>query len=66
MNSEFKWRNWGGGGLAKDYVVVSKTICAVKNNKSNLMEFIRNCGSSVGPYKHNTLPGVGCCTPAVI
>jgi hypothetical protein len=54
------------GRLVKDYVIGLQTICAVKSNKLKLMEVVRNCGSSAGPYELNVTPRVGCCMRAVL
>ena len=49
-----------------DSVVGLQTICAIKSKKLELMEVVRNCGTSDGPYTHNTVVSVGCCCPAVL
>jgi len=36
--------------LATVYDVGLQTICDVKNNKTNLMKFARNCSSGAGPF----------------
>jgi DNA invertase Pin-like site-specific DNA recombinase len=35
--------------LAKDYGIGIQTIRDIKNNKMQLMEFVRDCDSSAGP-----------------